>query len=503
MTPPEEASADVLEPDPPAAPEPTSAYAARPWLASYPPGVPADFDFPEVPLTRLLDDAAASFPTRTALAFLGLTMTYRELRDATDHLASGLARLGVRRGDRVSVVLPNCPQHVLTVFAVLRLGGVVVAHDPGSTASQLRTQLADCGAQVVVCLDRVHDTVVQARVGTAVRTVVVTALADYAPSRTRLRTRLPLPAGRRARDRLSAPLRADGSTVPFLRLVRTATAARQRPVDPGDAALLQYTGLRDTRGRPRAVVLTHDNLVSNAYMNRLWDTGGTAGGEVALGVLPLHCAGMTVCLATVLLGGTLVLLPGSDVDDLLAAVDRWRPTVLAAEASVLRTLADGPRSRLHDLSSLRVCVSGAAPLPPDVQEDLERLSGALLVEGYGPTGAAPSTHCNPLSDRRRPGTIGLPLPGTACRVADPDEITRDVPVGAPGVLLVRGPQVPARHWGSDEPVLTDDGWLVTDEVVAMDADGFFAAVDQIEGARDRPGPSRVEEPAPRPVLRSS
>ena len=492
MTPPEEASPDVLEHDPPAA----SPYDARPWLASYPPGVPADYDFPEVPLTRLLDDAAASFPTRTALAFLGLTMSYREVRDAADHLASGLAGLGVRKGDRVSVVLPNCPQHVLTVFAALRLGGVVVQHDPTSTASELHAELAGCGARVVVCLDRVHDTVVGAQDGTAVQTVVVTSLADYAPSRTRLRTRLPLPAARRQRERLSAPVHPEASTVPFLRLVRTPTAARQTPVDPHDAALLQHTG--GTTGAPRAAVLTHANLVSNAYMNRLWDTGGTAGGEVTLGVLPLWSAyGTTVCLhATVLLAGTLVLLPSLDVDELLAAVDRWRPTMLPAVPSVFHALT-GPQARLHDLSTLRVCVSGAARLPPEVQQQFERLSGALLVEGYGLTETSPSTHCNPLSDRRRPGTIGLPLPGTACRVVDPEDASRDVPVGTPGELLVRGPQVFAGYWGSDEPVLTGDGWLPTGDLVVMDDDGFFTLLDRTQdvvvSGGVRVSPTEVEQ----------
>jgi long-chain acyl-CoA synthetase len=472
VIPPEEASPDVLEPDP-------SPYAARPWLASYPPGVPADFAFPEVPLTRLLDDAAASFPTRTALAFLGLTMTYRELRDAADHLASGLAGLGVRKGDRVSVVLPNCPQHVLTVFAVLRLGGVVVQHDPLSTSRELGAQLADCGARVVVCLDRVHDTVVGLRSETSVASVVVTSLADYVPARTRLQSRLPLPAGRRARRLLSSPVRPDAATVAFLSLVRTPTAARQTPVDPRrDAALLQYTG--GTTGTPRAAVLTHDNLVSNAYMNRLWDTGGTAGGEVTIGVLPLfHAFGMTVCLnATVLLAGTLVLLPRFDVDELFAAIDRWRPTMLPAVPTVFRALSEGPQAGLHDLSSLRVCVSGAMRLPLDVQEQFERRSGALLVEGYGLTEASPSTHCNPLSDQRRPGTIGLPLPGTFCRVVDPDDSSVDVPVGATGELLVRGPQVLSGYWGSDERPLTDDGWLLTGDLVTMDADGFFTVVDR-------------------------
>jgi hypothetical protein len=252
---------------------------------------------------------------------------------------------------------------VLTVFAVLRLGGVVVQHDPASTASELHAEFARCGARVVVCLDRVHDTVAGVQDGTAVQTVVVTSLADYAPSRTRLRTRLPLPAARRQRERLSAPLHPDASTVPFLRLVGTPTAARQTPVDPPTPALLQHTG--GTTGPPRAAVLTHGNLVSNAYMNRLWDTGGTAGGEVTLGVLPLWSRlrhdGVPARHRPA--GGTLVLLPSLDVDELLAAVDRWRPTMLPR---CRRSSARSPTAagRLHDLSSLRVCVSGAVRLPP-------------------------------------------------------------------------------------------------------------------------------------------
>ena len=487
MIPPEEASPDVLEPDP-------SPYAARPWLASYPPGVPADFAFPDVPLTRLLDDAAASFPTRTALAFLGLTMTYRELRDATDHLASGLAGLGVRRGDRVSVVLPSCPQHVLTLFAVLRLGAVVVQHDPAATPEVLRAQLDDSGARVVVCLDRVHDVVVGLRPGTAVRSVVVTSLADYVPARTRLRVRLPLPSARRARDRLSAPVHADGSTVPFLRLVRTPTAARQTPVDPAaDPAVLQYAG--GTTDSPCAAVLTHANLVSNAYVLRLWDTGATSGEEVVLGVLPMSSAyGLTAGVsATVLLGGTLVLLPDADPEELRTAVVRWRPTILPAVPAVFRALSEGPQAQLLDLSCLRVCVSGGARLPADVQERFERLSGVPLVEGHGLPQASPATHCNPLSDRRRAGSIGLPLPGTACRVVDPHDHAREVGVGATGELLVRGPQVSAGYWGSDVRPLTDDGWLPTGQLVAMDADGFFCLVDRLGPAEDR---------APRRALRS-
>ena len=470
--------------DPPAAADaPRSPYAARPWLRSYPEGVPADVDVPLVPLTRLLDDAVASFPGRTALAFLGTTLTYHQLKEVADHLAGGLAELGVRKGDRVAVVLPNCPQNVLTVFAVLRLGAIVVQANPLSTAAELHALLADSGATVVVCLDRVHEAVAEARPGTALEHVVVTSLADYLPVRDRLRLRLPSRRARRARSELVADLPAGADALPFLRLLRASTPVPQTPVDPErDVALLQYTG--GTTGASKGAMLTHANLVSNAYMNRVWDVGATAGEEVVLGVLPLfHAFGLTVCLnATVLLGGTLVLLPRFGVPEVFAAVDRWRPTMLPGVPPIFKALADSAEVRLHDLSSLRVCVSGAMRLPVDVQHDFERLSGALLVEGYGLTETSPSTHCNPLSDRRRAGTIGLPLPGTHCRVVDPDDVTREVPVGSPGELLVKGPQVFLGYWGSDdtEGVFTDDGYLRTGDLVVMDEEGSFTVVDRLK-----------------------
>ena len=470
-------------PDPARGPadEASSPYAARPWLSSYPPGVPADYPFPEVPLTRLLDDAAASFPGRVALAFLGNELTYRELKDAVDHLAAGLAGLGVRKGDRVALVLPNCPQNVLTVYAVLRLGAVVVQANPLASEPELAAQLADCGARVVVCLDRVVEAVGRVRSTTALEHVVVTSLADYLPWRARQRLRLPLPAARRARRELSSPVPAGADVVPFVRLLRTAAPARQTPVDPArDLALLQYTG--GTTGVSKGARLTHANLVSNAYMNRLWDAEGRAGGEVTLAVLPLfHVFGLTVCLnASVLLAGTLVLLPRFDLDQLFEAVDRWRPTLLPGVPPIFKAVADSAHARVHDLRSLRVCVSGAMRLPVDVQEQFERVTGVRLVEGYGLTESSPSTHCNPLSDRRRLGTIGLPLPGTSCRVVDPDDPSTEVPVGTPGELLVKGPQVFAGYWGDTDTTgaLTADGYLLTGDIAVMDADGFFRIVDR-------------------------
>ena len=488
-------------PDPDPADEgPVSPYAARPWLASYPDGVPADYAFPTVPLTRLLDDAVASFPSRTALAFQGARLSYRELKDVVDHLAAGLAGLGVGKGDRVAVVLPNCPQNVITVFAVLRLAAVVVQHNPVATATELQAQLRDSGARVVVCLDRGYETVAQVRAHTAVQHVVVTSIADYLPTRARLAMRLPLRSARRTRATVAAPLPAGAPVLRFLELLRTSAPAAQVPLDPQtDVALLQYTG--GTTGVAKGAMLTHANLVANAYMNRLWDVGGRPGQEVVLGVLPLfHVYGLTVCLnATLLLGGTLVLLPRFELAEVLAAIDRWRPTMLPGVPPIFKALADGAPLGGHDLSCLRVCVSGAMKLPVEVQQAFERVSGAVLVEGYGLTETSPSTHCNPIDEHRRAGSIGLPLPGTHCRIVAQDDPDREVPVGEPGELLVRGPQVFAGYWGGEpgDTVLTADGSLRTGDVAVMDERGFFTIVDRMKDLIVTGGfntyPSEVEE----------
>ena len=485
-----------------APPGPTTApsYGDRPWLASYPPGVPADYDFPKVPLTRLLDDAASSFPTGTALAFLGTTITYRELKDAVDRFAAGLTRLGVDKGDRVALVLPNCPQNVIAFYAALRLGAVVVQHNPLYTEAELRHQLADCGATVVVCLDRVYGSIAAVRGDTPLKHVVVTSIADYLPTATKLKLRLPLAKAKRARAEMTARIPKDAPVTPFLSLLKGVEAARQVQLDPEtDLALLQYTG--GTTGASKGAMLTHYNLVSNAYMNRLWDTGATAGKEVSLAVLPLfHAYGLTVAMnATVLLGGTLVLLPRFDIDQVFAAIDEWKPTMFPGVPPLYKALADSPKVRSHDLRSIRLCVSGAMKLPTEIQEQFEKISGAALVEGYGMTETSPSTHCNPVGGTRKPGSIGLPLPGTHCKVVAQDDPSVEVAPGEPGELAIRGPQVFRGYWGREDEagVFTDDGYVLTGDVAVMDEEGFFSIVDRKKELIIAGGfniyPSEVEE----------
>jgi long-chain acyl-CoA synthetase len=478
-----------------------SPYDQRPWVGSYPDGVPDEFGFPSVPLTRLLDDAASSFPGGVALAFLGTRITYRELKDLVDRFATALAGLGVTKGDRVAIVLPNCPQNVIAFFAALRLGAVVVQHNPLYTDAELRHQLADSGAKVVVCLDRVYDAIARVRRDTALEHVVVTSVVDYLPRSSRLKLSLPLAKARKAKAEMSAPVPKDAPVTSFLPLLRRATSpARQAPLDPAsDLALLQYTG--GTTGVSKGAMLTHGNLVSNAYMNRLWDTEAVAGKEVTLGVLPLfHAYGLTVCMnATVLLGGTLVLLPRFDLDQVFAAIDTWKPTMFPGVPPIYKALTDSPKAKSHDLHSIRVCVSGAMKLPGEVQEQFERISGARLVEGYGMTETSPSTHCNPLTGPRRAGSIGLPLPGTRCRVVDRDDPTREVPVGEPGELAIAGPQVFSGYWGRPDTdgVFTPDGYVLTGDIAIMDDDGYFTIVDRKKELIIAGGfniyPSEVEE----------
>jgi long-chain acyl-CoA synthetase len=461
-------------------------YDARPWLAAYPPEIPADFDFPSVPLTRLLDDAAQSFPDSVAVSAAGNRLTYSELRRDVDRLAGGLAGLGVTPGDRVALVLPNCPQHVIAFFAVLRLGATVVQCNPLATEDELRGQLTDCTPAVVVCLDKNLATVEAVRATAGVRSVVVTSLVDYWTGRQRRRLQLPLPVARADRRRYSAPVPKGADVRWFKPLVRRSPPARQATVDPAtDVAVLQYTG--GTTGVSKAAMLSHANLVANAYQMRLWLPEATSGREVTLAVLPLfHVYGLTLCmLTTVLLAGRLTLLPRFDVDLIFDAIESESPTLLPGVPPIYQAMVDALRAQRVDLSSIRVCVSGAMRLPVDVQERFEELSGGRLVEGYGTTEASPATHCNPVHGTRKPGSIGVPLTGTSARIVDPEDPRRVLPVGETGELVVKGPQVFLGYWGhaagsaaASEQTLLEDGWLLTGDLAHMDSDGFFTVVDR-------------------------
>lgn len=475
---------------------PDPAVLPRPWLASYPPGVPPSYDYPQVPLTRFLDDAARDFPDVAAMSFGGAVWTYAEVLEQTDRLAAALAELGVRRGTRVALLLPNLPAFPLVLFAVLRLGAVAVLEDPSTGERRLHDDLADTGCAVAVCVDSGLPLLqaVRARLPDLVH-VVVTSAADWAPTRLGRVVRT-LSRGRRGGYRPHPD-----AEVHALRDLIAAhePIARQTPVTTDDPAVVVHTA--GTGGQPRAVVLSHGGLAANAFQTRLWVPDSQAGKERIAAVAPFwHAYGLTaVLLHAVLSAATLLLVEGDDPREVLATVGRDRPTLLPAAPSLLARLAYHPGATRTDLGSIRVCLSGGAPLPADVARRLQALSGARVREGYGLTEAGFLTHANPVYGRAVEGSIGLPVTGTVAVVADLEDAAVTVPAGTPGELLVAGPQLMSGYWQRPDATVAArrDGWLRTGDVAVMDEQGFFTLVsrrqDLLEIGDEPVPPRRVEQ----------
>jgi long-chain acyl-CoA synthetase len=459
-----------------------SATSSRPWLASYAPGVPAEVEIPEETLSDLLEGAVRGFSDLIALDFYGATLTYRRLGEQVSRAAEALRRLGVGRGDRVALALPNCPQHVVAFYAVLRLGAVVVEHNPLYTVEEFAHQLADHGARLAVVWDKVAGTVRQAAPPGEPPVVVAVDLTAALPRTRRWALRLPLARARALRAAMTGPAPGALRWGPLVAAAPPLAGDHPRP-EPGDTAVLQYTG--GTTGQPKGAVLTHRNLRANAAQGRAWVPGLQDGREVVYAALPLfHAYGLTLCLTFAMsIGATLVLFPRFDVDQTLEAARRRPPTFLPGVPPIYQALADAAVARGVDLRSIRFALSGAMSLPPALVEHWESVTGGLLVEGYGMTETSPITVGNPVSGCRRPGTIGVPFPSTDVRVVDQCDSTRDCAVGEPGELLVRGPQVFGGYWRRPEDtaaVLPDGEWIRTGDVVVMDADGFLTVVDRIK-----------------------
>jgi long-chain acyl-CoA synthetase len=465
----------VVENRTPVMPDP--ATVDRPWLASYPPGVPVTYDYPDVPLTRLLDDAAKDFPETEALHFLGYTLTYRQLLDKVDRFAAALAELGVRKGDRVGLLLPNCPQHVIAIFAALRLGAVVAENNPLYTEAELAHQINDAGCTVIVCLDPLYAKLasLKGKLPTVAH-IVATGIQDALPfPKNQL---FPL-LGRRDGSYAKIP-DAEGVLRMSALIARTAPTATQVPVEVDtDPAMLLYTG--GTTGVSKGVALTHRNLVANAFQARLWIPDVQAGRETVLCALPFfHAYGLLSLTLGLLSAATLTLLPRFDVAAVLKTIDKRKPTLFPGVPTMYVALNNAPDVGRYDLSSIRACLSGAAPLPAEVAKTFEELTGGKLREGYGLTESAPLTHANPIYGKAARGSIGLPVPDTVCILRDIDDPTLPAEPGEPGELAVHGPQVMAGYWRRPEETAATllDGWLLTGDIATIDEHGYVAIVDR-------------------------
>lgn len=459
-------------------------------------GAPREVAIPDEPLTAALDRAAQRWPDRTAVDFLGAPTTYRELADAVARGAQVLLDLGVRPGDRVALVMPNCTGHVIAFYAALRIGAVVVEHNPTYTAGELAHQLADSGAVVALVWEKAVARVLESLPRTALKAVVAVDLSADLSRGKRLALRLPVPSARRVREAMC------GKVPPAFPMWHRLVA-KAAPLDPthptpsaSEVALLQYTG--GTTGTPKGAMLTHRNLVANAVQGHAW-TGVQPGTEVVYGVLPFfHAFGLTLCLSyAIRVGATLVAFPSFDPQRVLDAQRRLPGTFLPAVPPMLDRLAAAAETTGADLTSFRYAISGAMALPASTAEKWEQVTGGLVIEGYGLTETSPVALGNPLTDARRPGTLGLPFPSTSIRVVDPADVTRDADRGE---LLIRGPQVFAGYWGRPDETaeqLLDDGWLRTGDIVTVDETGWVVLVDRIKEVIVSGGfkvyPSQVED----------
>jgi long-chain acyl-CoA synthetase len=452
----------------------------RPWISRYDAGVPAEVDIPDEPLHLGLERAAQHYPERDAIRFYGRSVTYRELDELANRFANALIALGVVAGDRVALLMPNCPQMVLAYYGGLRAGAVMVPTSPLYVESELEHQLKDSGASVVVCLSALFGRVQAVRQHLPrLRQVIVTNIKDFFP--TRLRVLFSLTRERRDGHRASLP--HDDSTFWLKTLL-----ARAQTSDPGvkvsgnDLALLQYTG--GTTGVAKGAMLTHRNLLANTLQVRAWfnTLANPDGPDVVLGVLPLfHIYAMTTIMNfSIHGGGTMVLQPRFVVEDVLKAIQRERPHILPGVPTMYMAINNARNLGHYDLRSLKGAISGAAPLPLEVQQQFETLTGARVIEGYGLTEASPVTHSVPLGSSHAPGSIGIPLPSTDATIFDAETGTRELAQGEVGELAVRGPQVMQGYWNRPEETaqVLRDGWLFTGDIACQDADGFFRIVDR-------------------------
>jgi len=442
-----------------------SVYAAKPWLKNYDFWAPAEINPPNQPLYQILQIASGAYRDRPAVAFMGAFIDFGDVKKLVDRLATALQNLGVVKGDRVGVMLPNCPQYLISFFAVVRLGAIVVNVNPIYTPREIEVVAKDSGMRAIIALDLLATNIFGVRANTAIGHVILTSLLDYSS--------MPDNAPPAPEGALSFKSMIDGVAEVDLPRVE---------IDPAeDVAVLQYTG--GTTGVPKGAMLTHQNLYTNTLQSWAWAGPLTRqGDERYLMVIPyFHIYGQTVGLLLGAWNGAMQIpIPKFDPNLLIEAIKRHKPTFFPGAPTLYISMLNHPEIKTCGLEHVRRFNSGSAPLPLEVIERFEKMSGAMLYEGYGLTEASPTTHSTPTLAKRKIGSVGLPFPSTECKIVDLETGERVVPVGEVGELCVRGPQVMKGYWNRPEEtaIALRDGWLYTGDVARMDEDGFFFIVQR-------------------------
>jgi len=449
---------------------------SKPWLAHYDKGVPESVDYEETCIPEFLNRSARDFPDNMALLFQGYRMTYRELAEMIDRFAACLTGLGIKKGDSVAILLPNVIPCVVSYYAILKIGGIAVMNNPLYTDRELEHQFNDSGAKLLITLDLLGNRMIDLRPKTGIREIIYTSIGDYLPFPKNLL--FPLVGKKKG---LKADVKQAANIYKWKEVL--ASVAAKLPevaLSFDDTAMYQYTG--GTTGLSKGVMLTHGNLSKQVQHIRAWFPTFNPGEEIMLGALPyFHVFGLSVAMNfAIFMGWGDILVPKPQPEQLLETIGKFKPTFAPLVPTMYIGMLAHPSINQTDLSCIKGCFSGSAPLPVEVIRDFETKTGAIIVEGFGMTESSPVTHINPFNGQRKVGSIGLPISDTRCRIVDLDDGVTDKSVGESGELLVKGPQVMKGYWNKPEATAETitDGWLHTGDIAKMDEEGYFYIVDR-------------------------
>jgi long-chain acyl-CoA synthetase len=458
----------------------------RPWLRNYDEGVPRSITYPEVPLFHFLEESARKYPDRPCTIFKGATISYKEMNELTDRIAGALASLGVKKGDRVGIFMPNTPQFVMIYFGILKAGGVVVATNPLYMPHEIEYQVNDAGVEIMCVMTNYYQVIKAAQPNTRLKTLVVTNLKETLPPL--LSMLFTLAKEKKGGFRIDGGLKSGDLWLQDLLKKFSPSDRPKLELGPEDDALFQYSG--GTTGTSKGAIALHRNVVANTLQITSWMRDLTPGGEIVLMAIPLfHVYGMVAgMLLAVANGASMVMVPNPrDLKDVLQSINKYRPTIfpgVPALYNAINNRADVAAGK-YDLSSVKACISGSAPLLRETKEKFEALTGGVVFEGFGLSEAPTATHCNPLLGRNKTGSIGMPLPDVECKIISLDDDTTEVAVGEVGELVLRGPQVmkgyhnmPTETANALRVLGGGDPWLFTGDIARMDEDGYFYIVDR-------------------------
>jgi long-chain acyl-CoA synthetase len=462
----------------------------KPWLKHYDEGVPATIDYPSIPLDQFLTNAAARHPEHTAIIFgaavgsrvLDARLPYRQLDDLVNRFAAGLQGMGVKKGDRVAIMLPNCPQFIIAAYATWRVGGVVVCCNPLYVAREVQHLVNDSGTETFVVMSSLYERVKGIRADTGLKCVIVTNIKEYFPGLLKLLFTL----AKEKKEGHRVDISGDADTYWFQEVIRGAPA-RPAPeeVAPEEVATLIYTG--GTTGGPKGAQLTHRNLVSNATVLNVWVKSKEAE-DVLIAVMPyFHSYGLTVGINTPIANATtIVQVPNPrDMVHVLKSIEKHRVTYYPGVPTMFVGFNNFPERDKYDVTSLRFAVSAAAPLAPEVQERFEAITGGTMVEAYGLTETGPAASMDPIV-RPRARSIGVPLPDTDMKIVDAETGTQELSVGEVGEIIIKGPQVMKGYWNLPTETANalrtgpdgQPGWFYSGDIGYMDEDGYFHISDR-------------------------